>query len=79
MVGRTALSSDGNKVGDVRAVRMGPDGKVIAIQLKVGGFLGFGGRVIEIVEGKFSEKGETVQLGYTSEELSALPEAKDAS
>lgn len=79
MVGRSALSSDGNKVGDVRAVKTAPDGKVTAIQLKVGGFLGFGGKIIEVPDTKFTQKGDTIQLGYTSDELSNLPEVKDAS
>lgn len=79
MVGRNALSSDGSKAGDVRAVKTGPDGKVTAIQVKVGGFLGFGGKIVEVGQGKFTEKGDTIQLGYTSDELSNLPEVKDAS
>ena len=79
MVGRSALSSDGNKIGDVRAVKTAPDGKVTAIQLKVGGFLGFGGKIIEVPDTKFTQKGDTIQLGYTSDELSNLPEVKDAS
>ena len=76
---RNALSSDGNKVGDVRAVKTGPDGKVTAIQIKVGGFLGFGGKIVEVPDAKFTQKGDTIQLGYTSDELSKLPEVKDAS
>jgi hypothetical protein len=79
MVGRNALTSDGNKAGDVRAVKTAPDGKVTAIQLKVGGFLGFGGKIVEVPDGKFTQKGDTIQLGYTSDELSNLPEIKDAS
>ena len=79
MVGRSALSSDGNKIGDVRAVKTAPDGKVTAIQLKVGGFLGFGGKIVEVPDTKFTQKGDTIQLGYTSDELSKLPEVKDAS
>lgn len=79
MIGRNALSSDGSKAGDVRAVKTGPDGKVTAIQLKVGGFLGFGGKIVEVPDNKFTQKGDTIQLGYTSDELSNLPEVKDAS
>ena len=79
MIGRNALSSDGSKAGDVRAVKTGPDGKVTAIHLKVGGFLGFGGKIVEVPDTKFTQKGETIQLGYTSDELSKLPEVKDAS
>lgn len=79
MVGRNALSSDGSNMGDIRAVKTGPDGKVTAIHIKVGGFLGFGGKIVEVPAGKFTEKGDTVQLGLTSNELSNLPEIKDAS
>lgn len=79
LVGRTALSSDGNRAGDIRAVKTGPDGKVVAIQLKVGGFLGFGGKVVEVTDGKFTQKGDTIQLAYTSDELNQLPEVKEAS
>lgn len=79
MVGQNALSSDGSKMGDVRAVKTGPDGKVTAIRIKVGGFLGFGGKFVEVPANKFTQKGDTIQLGYTSDELSNLPEVKDAS
>ncbi len=47
--------------------------------MKFGGFLGFGGRIVEVPEGKFTQRGENVQLGYTSDQLSKLPEVKDAS
>lgn len=79
LMGLSAFSSDGSKAGDVRAVKTGPDGKITAIHVKVGGFLGFGGRIVEIPEGKFSQRGDNVQLGYTSEELGKMPEVKDAS
>jgi hypothetical protein len=79
MIGRNALSSDGNKVGDVRAVKTSPDGRITAIQLKVGGFLGFGGRIVEVTEDKFMQKGEVITIDYTLDEANKLPEAKDAS
>ena len=79
LVGRNALSSDGSNMGDVRAVKTGPDGRVAAIHIKVGGFLGFGGKIVEVPAAKFTEKGDTIQLGFTSDELSNLPEVKDAS
>ncbi len=41
LIGLTAFSSDGSKVGDVRAVNTAPDGKV-TLHLRTGGFLGFG-------------------------------------
>jgi hypothetical protein len=78
LIGLTAISSDGSKVGDVRAVRTTPDGKVTALRVKSGGFLGFGGRIVEIPEGKFTRSGDTVRLSLTAEEVSKLPAAKDA-
>lgn len=77
LLGLSAFSADGSKIGDVRAVKTAPDGKITAIHVKSGGFLGFGGRIVEVVEGKFTQRGENVQLGYTADELSKLPEVKD--
>jgi hypothetical protein len=79
LIGLTAISSDGSKIGDVRAVRATPDGKVTALRVKSGGFLGFGGRIVEIPEGKFTQRGDTVRLSLTAEEVSKLPAVKGAS
>ena len=79
LIGLTAISSDGSKIGDVRAVRAAPDGKVTALRVRSGGFLGFGGRIVEIPEGKFTQRGDTVRLSLTAEEVSKLPAVKDAS
>lgn len=78
LMGLTVFSSDGSKVGDVRAVNTSPDGKVMGVHIKTGGFLGFGGRIVAIPEGKFTQKGDNVQLGLTADEVSKLPEIKDA-
>ena len=79
MIGLNVFSSDGNKLGSVQSVDAGPDGKVRAIRLKTGGFLGFGGKLVEIPEGKFTKSGDSVQLGMTSDEVSKLPEVKNQS
>ena len=79
LIGLTAISSDGSKIGDVRAVRATPDGKVTALRVHSGGFLGFGGRFVEIPEGKFTHTGDTVRLNLTAEEVSKLPAVKDGS
>jgi len=79
MVGLNVFSSDGNKLGSVQSVDAAPDGKVRAIRLKTGGFLGFGGKLVEIPEGKFTKSGDNVQLGMTSDEVSKLPEVKNQS
>ena len=61
----------------MQSVSADPDGKVKAIHLKTGGFLGFGGKLVAIPEGKFTKAGENVQLGMTSDEVSKLPEVKE--
>jgi sporulation protein YlmC with PRC-barrel domain len=79
LIGLAVFSSDGSKLGSVQSVKTDPDGKVKAIHFKSGGFLGFGGKMVEIPEGKFTKTGDNIQLGMTSDEVSKLPEYKDQS
>ena len=79
MVGLTAKSSDGASLGTVYGVTMAPGGKVTAIGVKVGGFLGFGGHMVVIPDGKFNRVGDTVQINMTADEVHKLPEAKKQS
>lgn len=79
LVGLTVFSSDGSKLGAVHSVSAGPDGKVTAIRIKSGGFLGLGAKLVAIPEGKFTRTGDTVQLGMTADEVSKLPEVKEQS
>jgi hypothetical protein len=79
LVGLTAKSSDGASLGTVYGVAMGPGGKVNAIGVKVGGFLGFGGHMVVIPDGKFNRVGDTVEINMTADEVHRLPEAKKQS
>src|SRR5215813_3819120 len=79
LVGLTAKSSDGTNLGTVYGVTMVPGGKVTAIGVKVGGFLGFGGHMVVIPDGKFNRVGDTVQINMTADEVHKLPEAKKQS
>jgi len=79
LVGLTAKSSDGASLGTVYGVTMAPGGKVTAIGVKVGGFLGFGGHMVVIPDGKFNRVGDTVQINMTADEVHKLPEAKKQS
>lgn len=76
LIGLTAFSSDGSKVGTISSVAKGPDGKVTGIRFKTGGFLGFGGKVVEVPDGKFARTGDTVRLGLSADEVGKLPEVK---
>lgn len=75
--GLAVLTSDGSKLGTIRSVKAGPDGKVSTIYLKTGGFLGFGGKVVAIPNGKFTRKGDVIQLSMSADEVSKLPEAME--
>ena len=77
MVGLTVFSSDGSRVGDVRAVNVGPDGNVAALHVRTGGFLGFGARIVAIPEGRFARNGQGVRVTLTAEEVGNLPQVKD--
>jgi hypothetical protein len=79
LIGRTVLSSDGNRLGTVRGVNTAADGKVMAIKVKTGGFLGFGGKLVAIPQEKFTTTGDVIQAGLTADEVSKLPEVKDQS
>ena len=75
LVGLAAKSSDGTDLGKVQSVIMEPSGKS-AIGLKVGGFLGFGGHMVAIPDGKFNRIGDAVQVNMTTDEVHRLPQAK---
>jgi hypothetical protein len=78
-VGFTAQSSDGTNLGTIYGLTMEPAGKVTAIAVKVGGFLGFGGHMVVIPDGKFNRVGDTVQINMTADEVHKLPKAKNQS
>jgi sporulation protein YlmC with PRC-barrel domain len=78
LIGLAVFSSDGSKLGTVHSVTES-GGKVSSIHIKTGGFLGFGGKLVAIPEGKFTRTGDNVQLAMTSDEVNKLPEVKDNS
>jgi hypothetical protein len=79
LVGMAVFSADGSKLGAVQSVDAEPDGKVKAIRIKTGGFLGFGGKLVAIPDGKFTKTGDNLQLSMTADEVSKLPEVKEQS
>jgi hypothetical protein len=79
LVGLSAFSSDGSKMGTVQSVNATPDGSVKAIHIKTGGFLGFGGKLVAIPDGRFTKSGDSIQLGMTADEVGKLPEVKEQS
>ena len=77
LVGLNVFSSDGIRVGEVRAVNTGAGGNIIALRIRTGGFLGFGGRTVAIPEGRFFRSGQSIRLDLDSDQVGGLPEVKD--
>jgi hypothetical protein len=77
LVGLSVFSSDGTRVGEVRAVNTGPNGNIVALHVRTGGFLGFGGRIVAIPEGRFFRSGQSIRLELDSDQVGSLPEVKD--
>jgi sporulation protein YlmC with PRC-barrel domain len=73
LIGLAVFASDGTKVGTVDSVDGEPDGRITAINVRTGGFLGFGTKVVVVPEGKFERTGNRVHVALTAEELSKLP------
>jgi hypothetical protein len=67
------FSSDGSKVGTVHSIDAVPDGRITAVNVSTGGFLGFGARLVAIPEGRFTLAGGIVRLAMTADEVSELP------
>jgi sporulation protein YlmC with PRC-barrel domain len=78
LVGLAVKSSDGTNLGTVQSVVTEPGGKT-AIGIKVGGFLGFGGHMVAIPDGKFNRVGDTVRVNMTADEVNKLPKAEKQS
>ena len=78
LVGLAVKSSDGTNLGTVQSVVTEPGGKT-AIGIKVGGFLGFGGHLVAIPDGKFNRVGDTVQVNMTADEVNKLPKTEKQS
>jgi hypothetical protein len=73
-VGLAAKSSDGTNLGTVHTVITNPGGTT-AIGVKVGGFLGFGGHMVALPDGKCNRVGDTVEVNMTADEVQKLPQA----
>jgi hypothetical protein len=73
VAGLAVMAADGQRVGEVIGVKSTADGKVDSIQVKTGGVLGFGGRMVSIPPTKFTVAGQNVQLSMTSAEVAKLP------
>jgi PRC-barrel domain len=73
--GLPVLSSDNEEVGRVAEVIRDGTGKVQALQIDIGRFLGVGGRTITIDANSFEQLADKIKLRLTGESLRSAPEA----
>ena len=74
--GLPAYSADGKNLGNVVEVVRGPDGKVQAVHIEVGRFLGIGDRVVTIEGNAFEQLADRIKLRLSGDAVHSLPEAK---
>lgn len=74
LIGRPVRTASGERVGEVEAVNIGPDGKVASVIVGVGGFLGVGERDVALSweDLKIAGDGSTVIAGVTKSRLEAM-------
>jgi sporulation protein YlmC with PRC-barrel domain len=80
MIGRELLNASDDKIGSIDSVMLGREGKVQAVIVNIGGFLGLGERNVAINWGdiRVSEDGKKITTALTRDQLKALPEYRYA-
>jgi hypothetical protein len=76
LVGLDVFSSDGTRIGEVRAMGSGPNGAG-ELHVRTGGFLGFGGKIVAIPEGRYARSGQSIRLDLDSNQVNDLPAVND--
>jgi hypothetical protein len=74
--GLPAFSADGKNLGNVVEVVRGPDGKVQAVQIEVGRFLGMGNRIVTIDGAVVEQLADRVKLRLNGDAVRSLPDAQ---
>ena len=69
-------SADNKDLGRVVEAVRGPDGKLQAIQIQVGRFLGLGDKVVRIPADQIHEMADRIMLQLNSDQVRNLPESK---
>jgi Golgi apparatus protein 1 len=69
-------SADNKDLGRVVEAVRGPDGKLQAIQIQVGRFLGLGDKVVKIPADQIHEMADRIMLQLNSDQVRNLPESK---
>jgi len=80
LIGRDIRNAQDKVVGEIKSVALGPDGRVQAVIVGVGGFLGVGEREVAIGWDnlRIRDNGEVITTDLSADQLRALPEYKYA-
>ena len=73
VVGKELYDHDGNPVASIQDVKMGPDGKIQAVEVDVGGFLGIGSRRVSVPADAIQVKGDRIESSWSTERIRDLP------
>ena len=81
LAGRNVVNAQGDKIGEIESVLIGRDGKVQAVIVGVGGFLGMGEHHVALDwnELQILDNGQRVVSNMTKDQLKAMPEFRYAS
>lgn len=71
------IGASGEEVGEIDEVLMASDGKISAVSIEVGGFLGIGDKEVVVELDKLTLKDDKLVVDMTREQIEALPEWDD--
>jgi hypothetical protein len=77
LMGRTVVGSDGERIGTITDVILGPDGQARHLVVRSGGFLGLGGRHVAVDIGQALTRpgGDSIRLhGMARTDIGAMPD-----
>lgn len=74
IIGSTVYDNQNRDIGIVKDVLLDPDGKVNAVVLDVGAFLGMGGKYVTVSLRDFKTDHDRLTLDRTKEQLQQAPE-----
>ena len=78
LVGKDVYGAGDEKIGAVKDVVVGPDSKVNAVLVDIGGFLGIGAKTVSLPLTQLKAEGDRVMASnLTKEQAKAIPEYKE--
>ena len=72
-VGKRIHSVDGADIGEVAAMKAGPNGNIQYFHADIGGFLGFGETSVQVTPDQLEMRKDKLYLSMTKEEAKQLP------